>query len=219
MVARWGVVTRRRGFARLHAVPDPCPALPRVDRVDARSRLGLQPASLVVGLLGDVSARKHPELVFDAMSALDHDVVLLVAGRTDHATERRLAAMAVDPLLTDRVVVRRGYLDDTELARCVAACDALVLAYDTDAPSGILALADHVGVPVVAAGSAWVRALVLARGMGVVTPLSSAGIVDGLRRLRAGGHRPSPGQPPSGPRDFAQALLGDGADRPDPTDD
>lgn len=204
----WSVVTGRPGHGRLHAVPDPCPVLPAVSREDARARLSLGPGSTVLGLLGDVSTRKNPGLVLDALAGLPDDVIVLVAGRIDPPTTRRLSLVAADPSLAHRVVVRRGYLDDADLARCVIACDALVLAYDTDAPSGMLALAEHARVPVIAAGSAWVRAIVLARGAGVVTPLSADGIADGLRRLRAGVHEPSTGPSPASPLDFAHALLG-----------
>ena len=205
----WSLVTRRPGHGRLHAVPDPCPTLPGVSREDARARLGLDPGSTVLGLLGDVSTRKNPGLVLDALAALPDDVVVLVAGRVDPPTEQRLSLVAADPSLAHRVVVRRGYLEDADLARCVLACDALVLAYDTDAPSGILALAERAGVPVIAAGSAWVRAIVLARDAGVVTALTAGGIVDGLGRLRSTGRRPWSGPPADGPREFVRALLGE----------
>lgn len=209
----WSIVTERPGFAGVVPVPDPRPRLPEVSRRRSRAAFGIDGGAFVLGLLGDVTARKHPLLTLDAVPSLPPEVLVLVAGRTDAAADRRLAELAADPTTAHRVLRRPGYLTDEELAGCLAACDALVLSYDTDAPSGMLALAQGYGVPVIAAGSPWVRTLVERLDAGIVTDLSTAGVVRAAGRLRTQPPvraAPDPGRyRAAGPREFTRALLGD----------
>ncbi len=209
----WGVVTRRRGYGLARAVRDPSPGLPDVARAAARAELGLDAGQFVLGLLGAVSARKRPDLTVTALRQLPGDVVLLVAGQLAPATREWLAARGRSDGRSGpgRLVIRDGYLSDAQLAACVHACDALVLTYDVDAPSGLLLAADEAGVPVVAAGSPWLCRVVSTRDLGVVEELSVAGVVRGVTALRAAGPERSPrrGTATGASGAFAAALTGD----------
>ena len=70
------------------------------------------------------------------------------------------------------MTTRRQVLESVELAACLSACDALALTYELDAPSGFLVSAYQTGVPIIAAGSPWVTAVVRDRALGLVCDLT-----------------------------------------------
>ena len=145
----FGVVTGRRGYRWMRPVRDPAGRLPQTDRLDARSELGIAPDAFVLGLLGAVGANKRPELTFDAIRYLPDRVVVLVAGRTDESTAQLVGAAERSTISAGQVIWIDEYLTDAQLGKCVSASDAVMLLYELDANSGLLASAIHAGVPIV----------------------------------------------------------------------
>jgi glycosyltransferase involved in cell wall biosynthesis len=206
----FGVITARRGYRWMQPIRDPAGRLPQIDRRDARSELGLSPDAYVLGLVGAVGASKHPRLTLDALRDLPSRVVVLVAGRTDGATAEAVEAAQRSPVTTGRVIWIDGYLTETHLGTCVSACDALMLTYELDAPSGMLATAIHAGIPIVAGGSRWVTRVVEHLDAGVTTPLNRQGVVRAVTTLMSCPPRPRYFDAPyqSAGQDFCRALMG-----------
>jgi glycosyltransferase involved in cell wall biosynthesis len=206
----FGVVTARRGYRWIEPVRDPAGHLPCIDRVDARATLGLAGDAYVLGLLGAVGASKHPQLILDALRDLPPRVVVLVAGRTDESTGQAILEAQRAPATAGRVIVIDGYLTEAHLGTCVSACDALMLLYELDAPSGMLATAVHAGIPIVAGGSRWVRRVVERLDAGVTTDLDCESVVTAVTRLMSASPRPQRvfAPPLSTAGDFSRALVG-----------
>ncbi|MGY1740235.1 MULTISPECIES: glycosyltransferase [unclassified Blastococcus] len=177
-----GVINRRPFLRSLEPLPDPQALTTGIERDRARATLGLPVTDFVIGLLGGVDSRKHPEILLEALRGLPPDVRVLLCGRV-HATI--LAHIAALPeSLQNRVTVRNGTLSDDDLAAAVRACDAVALLHDLDGPSGIMANALGLGVPVIAGESPWLRTIVTTLHCGVTAHHDVASVTAAITRLR-----------------------------------
>jgi glycosyltransferase involved in cell wall biosynthesis len=179
----FGVVRRRTGYSNLTAVPDPPTQIPTADRDIARRQLGIPPGTFLLGIIGVISSYKYPSLLFDALRQLPDSVRLLMAGPV--SPSERAPADAAVRAFAGRIIRLDRYLDGDELALCFHACDGVVLARDTDLPSGALISAVAAGVPLLAAGSPWICRVVDELGIGVVADMSADGLAAAVRRLMA----------------------------------
>jgi hypothetical protein len=206
----FGVVTTRRGYRGMQPIRDPAGRLPLTDRVDARSELGLAGDSYVLGLIGAVGISKHPQLTLEALAYLPPRVVVLLAGRTDAPTAAAVVEAQSAPATAGRVFWKNGYLTDAHLGQCISACDALMLLYELDAPSGMLATAIYGGIPIVAGGSRWVTRVVEHLEAGVTTQLDCEGVVRAVETLMSASARPVHRwtEREAGDGEFSRTLLG-----------
>jgi glycosyltransferase involved in cell wall biosynthesis len=170
-----GVVSSRPGYRHAQPLRDAAIALPVHDRSSARSGLDLPADAFVVGLLGDISKRKRPDLTIAALGSLPPTVHAVFAGRQDAVAARDLDAARGGPLAA-RIKVLDRYLDDDELGLVLSALDAVILTHDFDAPSGVLSAAIRHGVPVIAGGSPWLQTVVGQSGAGVTCDLTPSGV-------------------------------------------
>jgi hypothetical protein len=162
------------------AVRDPVELGAPVSQSAARVRLGLGPG-VVVGLLGSVDLRKNPRLIADAcaIALTGDDDRLLVAGRLGAGVAEALSGSS---LAAGRLVVRNQYLEEDELADCVAACDVMSLLYDNHASaSGLIGLAACAGVPVLVPAGTRLDATAAWAGFGVAVSLQAASVARGVR--------------------------------------
>lgn len=176
------------------------------DRAELRTVAGLPGDRKLVGIFGVIDARKNVPLVAAACRQLD-GVDLVLGG----SLSRELAAWlrALPPEHRAGIHLREGFLDNAEIDRLVASCDAVAIAQNNNGPSGIMGKALAAGVPVVSAGSV-VRARELAAtGGGVSVDLAESALADGIRTVLNG--LSSTNQLGAvalvGPGHFAAALL------------
>jgi len=177
----FGVVKSRRGYGMAQPAKDVSPGLVFMSKTNARQHLGIDSRSFVIGILGDLSHRKFPELSIKALALLPHCVELLAAGRMDDETRNAIRDYQVAG--GTRIHAEDGYLTNDLLARCICSCDALILTYETDGPSGMLISAFEAGVPVIAAGSAWLNCIVESEHLGVVADLSASGLASAVKSM------------------------------------
>ena len=124
--------------SRLTTITNGVPAAPfhpavRQDTAAARARLGLAPGRRWVGLVGALSPEKDPLLALRALSRLDDEVGLVVAGGGSLDDEVRMAASE----LGDRVRLL-GVTDD--IGSVYASIDVLVLPSRTEGVPAVAAL-------------------------------------------------------------------------------
>jgi glycosyltransferase involved in cell wall biosynthesis len=152
-----------------HPVPEP---LVRMDRAEARARLGLDVGGRLLVALGFVRAYKGYDLLADVWERLGPAAPqLLVLGEL-HAEDQR---PVLDRLVrTGRADVRVGYAPDTDLHTALAAADALLLPYAAASDSGLLHLARAFRVPVIASDAPELAASVRATRAGTVVPRTVA---------------------------------------------
>lgn len=124
---------RRYEHANPHTVSmgvaDPCLQLPGTAALDARARLGLSPATLVIGVFGIVHRFKRLESCIRAVAALtsEHpDVRLVLVGRAlEPGYEESLRALAASLGVHDRVVFA-GHVDSADFNTHLLAADVVV---------------------------------------------------------------------------------------------
>lgn len=187
--------------------PELCSAHSR-DRDVLRAELDLPHDRALVGIFGGVSERKHPELIWAAMTALGLEADLLLAGGLSPGVASWVAT--VEPTERSRLVVRDGFLTNRVLDQLVAASDVVALVMTNNGPSGIMGKALAAGVPVVTAGSRVRAREVAATGGGVATELDRDAIAAGVRRMLAHGtNQPRRSSvPPATAEEFGESLLG-----------
>ena len=127
-------------------------------KAQAREKLGLLPDEKVLLFFGFVRPYKGLKHLINAMpkikKSLD-DVKLLVVGEFGSAENKAVymdqikALSAVDPALEDAVIIKDGYTPDREVEKYFAACDMVVLPYESATQSGIVQIAYGFGKPVV----------------------------------------------------------------------
>jgi len=177
------IVSKRPGYESLAPVPNPAPELLDGDREMTREALGIGRGTFLVGLVGMLNKYKCPDLVIGALDGLPMSARLLAVGPADSSTSKILdEAIARHG---DRILRIDRYVKESELGSYIAACNAIVLTYKDDDPSATLITAVRSRVPVVAAGSPWLKKIVGELELGSVVHLSAAGVQTGLSEIMA----------------------------------
>jgi glycosyltransferase involved in cell wall biosynthesis len=140
----------------------------RIDRADARRRLGLPEGERILGAIGFVRPYKGYDLLADVWERLgDSAPLLLVVGEVVGDEAQRV----VDRLdRSGRAIVLPGYANDDDLQLAVSAVDALLLPYVSASESGLLHIARAVGLPVFASDEPQLAASVRTMGGGAIFP-------------------------------------------------
>lgn len=138
------------------AVPDLCEVRTTPASVaDARRRFGPPEGTLWFGILGAVTWRKNPQLVFDALceytDRYEVTAALSIIGRCDADTRAWLDQLQAPERV--QVLEHNEFVSDQELDSIVATIDCIVLAHSNNGPSGILAKASAAGAAVISAGA------------------------------------------------------------------
>ena len=171
--------------AKLAVVPHGVPAIPLVDPLDARRRLGLpdEPMILSFGLLGPA---KRLELVIDALAEIRDEAPsarFVILGATHPEVRRRhgeryrraLVAQVERLGLTERVVFVDQFVEADELIGWLQACDIFVTPYGNaeQVSSGTLSLAAAAGRACISTPYEHAREL-LGDGRGALVPFNDA---------------------------------------------
>ncbi len=173
------------------------------DRADARARLGLDSAPLVLAV-GGLTSRKNPVALMQAISRLarhpDARLVLVGDGPLRPTLELARARLGLEAAVT-----LTGAIPHDQVADWMAACDVLALV-STREPLGIVALeALASGRPVVATAVGGTPEIVPSSGPGrIVDPRSPDAIADAIADVLA--------DPPS-PTSCRDAARPSGLDR------
>ena len=120
----------------------------RGDRDATRAKLQFAPDQRVFLLFGRLDTYKGIARLVEAFAALQENAQLLIAGNVVGNALEPLDR--VSPMVRQRIVVRAGFVPDTEVADLFAAADVVVLPYERIFASGGLLLALSAGRPVIA---------------------------------------------------------------------
>lgn len=131
---------------RVHSVPNALSSsFAPLDRSTARERLGLPAGEFVVGWVGRLGPEKAPDLMLEAMSAVDSSASISIIG--DGPMDEGLRTMAAVEELRGRVRLH-GRIEDA--GRLLPAFDVLALSSRTEGTPIVALEAMASGVPVVA---------------------------------------------------------------------
>lgn len=144
----------RPSAAKVRFLPSPTVLRSRATRELARSRLGLGSARQILLVYGGLTQRKGIPHLLRAMSdpAFPNTVDVVLAGKLSMPTATELASPAAGQLIAQgRIHVFDRFLDDNEESYAFSAADFVWLGYVRHyGPSGVLAQAGAMGLPVIA---------------------------------------------------------------------
>lgn len=159
----------------------------RPDQTEARAELGIGGDSPVLLFFGRIQPYKGVELLLESLAILDErgdDLVCLIAGEAEEATERRLHHKIADLHLTREVRVELGYIPHADVANYFRAADVVVLPYRSATQSGVILLAYGYGRPVVVTDVGGLAEYVDAGTTGeVATPGDPRSLADAITRI------------------------------------
>lgn len=121
------------------------------------------PGSLHIGYLGRLHRKKNIDLLFNAISRIDHPVSLTIAGAGPEET--RLRKLAFDLGITDQITWL-GFIEEPEKADFFRAIDVLALPSDYECFGMAAAEALASGVPVIVSDQTGIAEIVRDKGGG-----------------------------------------------------
>ncbi len=151
------------------------------DRATARRTLGLQETDRVVLFFGVIRAYKGLDILIEACRQIRRQVDgfrLVIAGNPLEPFEPYQRAIEAAGL-SDCVLIRTGYIPNTEVAQYFLAADVVALPYRETYQSGVAFTAFSFGVPMVASRVGGISELIERSGGGRLVP---AGDTNALAR-------------------------------------
>lgn len=163
--------------ARIHVIRNPAPSAPSASCAEARTTLGIPPASAVLGWVGRMSAEKNPLGFLELLAGLPGTFGVMLG---DGPLREVVAAEALRLGVTDRLLAPGAWPESGTLMR---AFDVLAITSHTEGTPMVALEAMRAEVPVVSTAVGGVPRL-LREGAGVVVPVNDAqamaSAVDGL---------------------------------------
>jgi glycosyltransferase involved in cell wall biosynthesis len=121
----------------------------KTEQFQARKTLNLDLNRKTLLFFGLIRDYKGLDLLFDALSLLNESYQLLVAGESYGSFEKYQKQIDASPA-QNRIKVLNKYIDDKEVSVLFSAADVLVLPYKSATQSGVVPIAYHFEIPVVA---------------------------------------------------------------------
>ncbi|GHT61811.1 glycosyl transferase [Bacteroidia bacterium] len=156
------------------------------DKTAARIALNLNSDRKTLLFFGLIRDYKGLDLLLQAMSFLDDSYQLVIAGESYGDFEKYRQIIDAS-LAKDRIQVRNRYIADEEVPVLFSAADALVLPYKSATQSGVIPVAYHFEVPVVATGVGSLKDTIETTGTGIVVHPQAESIAEGIQQLFAEG--------------------------------
>jgi glycosyltransferase involved in cell wall biosynthesis len=147
----------------------------KVDRAEARRRLGFGPEENIALFFGHVRPFKGLDLALRAWKSVRSGARLVVAGEfwwNDEETYRRIAR---EEGIESRVRFEPRFIPDEEIALWFGAADVVLAPYRTEAQSGVVLTAFHFGRPVIASTVGGMPEIVSDGRNGLLVPPESPG--------------------------------------------
>jgi glycosyltransferase involved in cell wall biosynthesis len=156
------------------------------NRKKACEILNLHPEKKTLLFFGLIRDYKGLDLLLQAISSLDDSYQLVVAGESYGDFEKYRKIIDASPA-KDRIQVRNEYIADDEVPLFFSAADALVLPYKSATQSGVIPVAYHFEVPVIATGVGSLKDTIEAAGTGIICCPQAENIAEGIQKLFAEG--------------------------------
>jgi len=152
------------------------------DQKKARETLNLDPNKKTLLFFGLIRDYKGLDLLLQAMSFLDNSYQLIVAGESYGDFGKYQQIIDASPA-KDRIQVLNKYIDDEEVPTLFSAADALVLPYKSATQSGVIPVAYHFEIPIVATDVGNLKDTIETAGTGIVTLPQAVSIAEGIQKL------------------------------------
>jgi glycosyltransferase involved in cell wall biosynthesis len=148
----------------------------------AKARLGLNTNKKILLFFGLIRDYKGLDLLIEAMAHLDDSYQLLIAGEAYGSFHKYQKQIDHSPA-KDRIIVKNHYVEDKEVPVLFSAADVLALPYKSATQSGVLPIAYHYEIPVVATDVGGLRDAIETAGTGVVCTPDATALAAGIEEI------------------------------------
>lgn len=154
-----------------------------IDKITAKTHFNISTDKKVLLFFGFIRDYKGLDILIHTMNQLSEDYHLLIAGEV-YGSFESYNKLIQEHSLQSRCTVEVRYIDDKEVPLFFSAADAVVLPYKTGTQSGIISIAYHFNVPVVATDVGGLSEMILPYETGVVVPTPTPNdIANGIQSL------------------------------------
>jgi glycosyltransferase involved in cell wall biosynthesis len=133
----------------------------------AREQLGFDPGKKVLLFFGLIRDYKGLDLLIDALSLLDESYQLIIAGEPYGDFAKYRHQIDASPA-KERITILNRYIEDNEVPVLFSASDLLVTPYRSATQSGVIPIAYHFEVPVLATDVGGLKETIEKAGTGLV---------------------------------------------------
>lgn len=159
----------------------------KIDREKACRKLGLAADKKTLLFFGLIRDYKGLDLLIEAVGRLDDTYQLVIAGECYGSFDTYRALIDVSPA-RDRICAHIEYISDEDIPIFFSAADALVLPYRSATQSGVVSVAYHYDLPMLATPVGDFENSISRPGTGiVVSEVSAAAIAEGIGELFSSG--------------------------------
>ncbi len=152
------------------------------DRKEACSHFGLDVAKKTLLFFGLIRDYKGLDWLIQTMSLLDDSYQLLIAGECYGSFEKYEMLINQSPA-KNRIKAFNRYIDDAEVPFFFSVADLLVLPYKSATQSGVIPIAYHFGLPVLATDVGGLRETLEPAGTGLICEPSPESIAQSVNRF------------------------------------
>ncbi|MCR5634830.1 MAG: glycosyltransferase [Lachnospiraceae bacterium] len=118
-----------------------------ISRTDARQELGTSEDAKILLFFGFVRKYKGLDVLIRAMKDIDKEIILYVVGEFGDDREEYITMMKENGVY-DRIIIKDGYIPNSEVEPYFAAADLCVCPYHSATQSGIVQISFGLGLPV-----------------------------------------------------------------------
>ena len=157
----------------------------RIDKGEARKRLGLDPSARLILFFGFIRDYKGLDILLDAMPRITAETGAHLFVLGEFYADKTKTTSQIDSLgIGPDVTLRDGYVPDEEVGLYFSAVDAIVLPYRSATQSGIVPIAYQLERPVLCTDVGGLAEIVLDGETGLVVPPEDPGaLADAVRRF------------------------------------
>lgn len=152
------------------------------DKKAACTILNLNPDRKTLLFFGLIRDYKGLDLLLQAMAFLDDSYQLVIAGESYGDFGKYQQIIDASPA-KDRILAWNRYITDEEVPVLFSVADALVLPYRSATQSGVIPVAYHFEVPVVATDVGSLKDTIQTAGTGIVSRPQAESIAEGIKQL------------------------------------
>ncbi|BAG83765.1 glycosyltransferase [Candidatus Azobacteroides pseudotrichonymphae] len=150
----------------------------------ARKALNLLPNKKTLLFFGLVRDYKGLDLLIDALSLLDESYQLIIAGEFYSSFEKYQLQINASNA-RNRIQVLNKYIGDKEVSLLFSATDILVIPYKSVTQSGVISIAYHFEIPIVATDVGNLREIIEKSDTGIICQAQANDLAHGIEKIYA----------------------------------
>ena len=154
----------------------------KMDKPFAREQLEIDPEKKTLLFFGLIRDYKGLDLLIDAMPLLDESFQLVIAGESYGDFGKYRQAIDSSPA-RERIKVLNRYIADDEVPQLFSAADLLVTPYRSATQSGVIPIAYHFDLPVLATDVGGLKESIERAGTGLVCFPTVESLSEGIQKF------------------------------------